>query len=145
MTSAGSRSRKPGFPTVMGSVRNKSWRTNQSGSWVEVHANMRVPTWVNKKPVLFEAERENNQREHITSKMPHQIAILIVGVVVAVLAVYVGQNPVGPVEAWMKTVNLSITIGLNATVQLYWGGGLIGGNLTPFRFTMPCDQVMPVA
>ncbi|KAH8979796.1 hypothetical protein EDB92DRAFT_1954654 [Lactarius akahatsu] len=80
---------------------------------------------------------ENNQREHITSKMPHQIAILIVGAVAAVLAVYVGQNPVGPVEAWMKTMNLSIAIGLNVMVQLYWGGGLIGGNLTPFRPGIP--------
>jgi hypothetical protein len=45
----------------------------------------------------------------------------------------------------MKTVNVTIAIGLNATVHLYWGGGQIGGDLAPFRFAMPRDQVMPAA
>ncbi|KAH8979167.1 hypothetical protein EDB92DRAFT_1981233 [Lactarius akahatsu] len=35
MTSAGSKSNKSGFPTVMGWVRDKGRRTNRSGSWVK--------------------------------------------------------------------------------------------------------------
>ncbi|KAH9006193.1 hypothetical protein EDB86DRAFT_2824500 [Lactarius hatsudake] len=79
---------------------------------------------------------------HITNKMPYKIATWILGVVVFV---GIGQYLVGPVEAWMRNANVWIAIGFNTTVQLYWDGGLIEHNLAPFRFVIPCDQVMPAA